>query len=289
MAKSEPKSTAVAAPPQNSSNVPAHLQKNRSEKASIGNVDRSDLIVPRVKLLQAISPEVADFEAAENGVFWHTVAEQSLGPVLRVVPIVFTKSVALWAPRGDDRGILARSKDCIHWDEGYANMEYTVKVKGNPNPVTYKTMGTVAESRLADFGSSVPGDPQSAPAASLTYNFMFYLMDYPDLSPAVVINTRSSLKAGKSLLSKIDLKPVDPFGQVYNMKSIDDGTAQEPFKNYAYESAGYVEDEALYNDLKALYERWKEADWKANEENDEAASSSAPGDGSKPGGASSKF
>ena len=255
--------------------LPAHLQGGK--KASFGNISASDLIVPRVKLLQATSPEVEAFDSAKTGLFWHTLAEQPLGNELRFVPLVLKKELVLWAPRGDDRGILARSSDCINWDEGYANMKFGVKIKGVKEEITYETKGSVAESKLDQFGSLNPQDPDSRPAASLTYRMLFFFPDYADLSPALVINTRSSVKAARSLISKIELKPVDHYGQLFTMGTTDETGDEGPYKGWKYTSSGYVEDEATYARCKELYEAFKGKDWGAVDEGDEAPAAEGGG------------
>jgi hypothetical protein len=246
------------------SGIPAHLA--HYAKSKIGNVDSSDRIIPRIKLMQAISPELTDFDEAKAGQFWHTIAQQNLGPTIRAVPIVIRKSFVLWAPRNDDRGILARAMDGVHWDP--ANAEFTVKPKGSATPVTYKTANTVAESRLDQFGTSIPGDPNSAPAASLTYNMLWHLIDYPELSPSVVINTRSSVKPMQQLLSRIDSKPVPHFCQVYDISSVQQKGAEGPYFNFAYTGAGFTTAEQA-KITEDMYEQFSKGGWVANDEADE--------------------
>jgi len=247
-----------------SSGVPEHLAKY--QKAKIGNVDASDRIIPRIKLIQAISPELNDFPEAKAGQFWHTIAQQNIGPTLRAVPIIIRKSFVLWAPRNDDRGILARAMDGIHWDP--ADAEFTVKPKGSPNPVTYKTKKTVAESGLDQFGTSIPGDANSPPAASLTYNMMWFLPDFPDLSPSVIINTRSSVKPMQQLLSRIDSKPVPHFCQVYTIGSVQQKGAEGPYFNFTYTGAGFADDHTA--DLcSKLYDQFGEIGWRASDEEED--------------------
>lgn len=273
--------------------IPAHLQGGRTTK--VGNIDTSDLIVPRIKLLQAISPEVAELKlpGAEAGVFWHTVAQQSLGTTLRATPILFRKSQVLWSPRNDDRGVLARSSDAVHWDPGFENQEFTVKPKGSPHNIVYKTLGNVAESGLAEFGSSVPGDNNSPPALALTYSMMWFMHDFPDMSPAIIINTRSSIKPAKMLISNLDMSPVDHYGRVFEIGTTDERGDEGPYKGYAYRGAGYIEDADLFAKLKSMYDFWNKQDWKANDEGagDEASAAAAGGAGAKPAGNanSSKF
>ena len=247
--------------------IPDHLRQFQT-KAKLGNVDSTDRVIPRVKLIQAISPELVDFpDQAKAGQFWHAIGQENLGPTLKAIPLVIRKSYILWAPRNDDRGILARAMDGIHWDP--PNAEFTVKPKGSPTTITYKTADTVAESGLADFGTSVPGDANSPPAASLTYNMLWYLPDFPELSPSVIINTRSSVKPMQQLLSKIDAKPVAHYVQVYDIGTAMQNGAEGPYFNFTYTGAGFVQDAALADKLHELYETFSAGGWVANDETED--------------------
>ena len=243
------------------SGIPAHLQQY--QKAKIGNIDSSDRIIPRVKLIQAISPELMDYPEAKAGQFWHTVAQENIGPTVKAIPIIIRKSYVLWAPRNDDRGILARAMDGVHWDP--ADAEFRVKPKGSPNEVVYSTKKTVAESRLDQFGTSIPGDPNSAPAASLTYNMMWYLVDFPHLSPSIIINTRSSVKPMQQLLSRIDSKPVAHYLQVYDIGSVQQKGAEGPYFNFAYTGAGFANEEQA-KICSEMFEQFGQGGWVANDE-----------------------
>jgi hypothetical protein len=244
--------------------LPAHLAQY--QKAKIGNVDSTDRIIPRIKLIQAISPELNDHENAKAGQFWHTIAQENLGPVIRAIPIIIRKSYVLWAPRSDDRGILARAMDGIHWDP--ADAEFTVKPKGSPNNVTYRTKKTVAESKLDQFGTSIPGDPNSPPAASLTYNMMWFLVNQPELSPSVIINTRSSIKPMQGLLSRIDSRLVPHFCQVYDIGSVQQKGAEGPYFNYTYTGAGFA-DEVLSKQCHDLFEQFNTGGWAPSDESED--------------------
>jgi hypothetical protein len=268
---------------ENKTALPAHLQGGK--KAHLGNIDRSDLIMPRLKLLAAVSPECEEFEAAKPGMFWHSIAAEPLPKPLRMIPIVIRKSYILWAPRGDARGILARSNDAIHWD---VQDSFKVKLKGVAKEQIWTTADTVAKSGLAEFGSSVHGDPNSQPAASLTYNILAYLPDHPDLSPVVLINTRSSVKKAKLLISKIEMRPYEHYDQVFAMGSVSETNPNgEQYYNFVYTADGYTTAEE-HEITAALYDRFKEADFKAADESDEVAEpgSTAQGD---VGGKSGKF
>jgi hypothetical protein len=251
--------------------LPAYLQGKQKEH-KVGNIDHTDKIVPRVKLLQAISPEVEEFEDAKAGIFWHSVASEGMGSELLGVPVLLRKTYVLWSPRNDDRGILARAVDGLHWDN--AGMEFTVKPKNSPHNVTYKLGKTVHEvtqegsPALSEFGSSIPGDPNSPPAAALTYEMLWLFPEFKLLSPAIIINTRSSVKPAKGLINKIDIRPVDHFYQQYKITITKEQGDEGPYFNYKYLPAGYA-DEETGSYAKELYETFSKIEFRANDESEE--------------------
>ena len=248
--------------------VPDYL-RGVGKTTRIGNIDASDLVIPRIKLIQAVSPEIQECEGSKAGEFWHTIAQESLGKTLVAIPILLRKTYILWAPRGDDRGVLARARDAINWDppEG----RFQVKFKNNPNTYTWELAPTVRESGLAEFGTSRPGDANSPPAASLTYETIWYLPDRPDLSPAIIINTRGSIKIFQRFLSMVDAKAVDHYYQKYQIDAVvDKGPTNETFYNYTYRGAGYAEQE-LGEEMKRLYEKLEHLNIRASDERDDEA------------------
>lgn len=243
--------------------LPAHLQQY--SKQSFGNIDQSDLVIPRVKLLQALSPELDEYDDAKKGTFWHNVANQNLGPTLLGIPLFVRKSYVLWAPRNDDRGILARARDGIHWDvpEG---TEFTVRPKGSPADVTYRLGKTVGN--LGEFGSGIPGDPQSRPAASLTYETLWLFPEFLELGPAIVLNTRSGVKPMKDLISKVEMKPTPSYTQLYRLSVVTQRSDDGDFYNYKYTSEGYADEESCKLAF-GLYEKYKDLAFRANDEREE--------------------
>lgn len=250
--------------------LPEHL-RGIGKTARIGNVDKTDIIIPRVKLMQAISPEVTAFETAKPGNFWHTIAEAPMGTPLVGIPIIIRKTYALWSPRNDDRGILARAMDGVHWDQPGA--EFTVKPKNSPKPVTYKLGKTVQENGMDQFGSSIPEDPNSAPAAALTYHMMWWFPEFRDFSPAIIINTRSSVKKAKMLISKIELRPVNHYAQKFAISSVQEQGEEGPFYNYVYSSDGFA-DKEQYETAEALFKKYSETEFVASDEHDDTAGNS---------------
>ena len=102
---------------------------------------------------------------------------------------------------------------------------------------------------------------------------LWYLPDFPELSPSVIINTRSSVKPMQQLLSKIDAKPVAHYVQMYNIGSVQQKGAEGPYFNFTYTGAGFVEDPQLAAQCAELYEMFSKESWVASDEQEDEPAS----------------
>lgn len=227
--------------------LPAYLQGKTV--VNDDNFDSSDVVLPRIKLLQGISPEVEAFDEARSGDFWHSGMDISLGNNVKFIVADRRKKYLLSAPLEDGQGVLARADDAVTWDR---LGEWTVKIKGVKNPVKWAiTDLDVAKSGLSSWGSSQPDDEDSAPAATLFYDYLVFLPDHLDLGPAVISLSRSSIRSAKrGLNDKIQLhhtngRPMQAI--VFNAASFEDSADGQAFKNWRFTGAGFVQDEALFN------------------------------------------
>ena len=252
--------------PQKGGGLPAHLQGKA--KVPWGEIDPRQRMLPRIKLLQATSPECADYpREAIAGEFWHTTLTQSLGPEILGVPIMRRQTYNLWAPRvpGEDRGILARARDYIHWDPPHG--EFHIRHPNNPKTYTWKLAPTVKESGLAEWGSSMPDDPRSRPAATLTFEVLWYLPEFETL--ALTLNTRSGVKEAKKLFAMVDAKPAPHFAQRYKICAVrESGPQGEVFYGYKYRGDGYC-DEQLLAQTEPMFAAWKDVAFATADEDED--------------------
>lgn len=217
-----------------------------------GNVSTDDLLVPRVKLLQGLSPEVQDNPRQFfSGEYYHSALGEMLGSELMIVPLQVQRTIELWAPRDDGQGILARSTDGIHWDK--PNTRFEVKLKHKR--VVWDTKSSVQESGLAEFGSSDPGNPKSAPIASLTYRLGLFLVERPELGPALMIVSKTSTRSAQDLLSRVHLRHsagTDFFRQQYRMGVTKKTSGPNEYYNPTFHNAGNVTEPELVSQLRDL-------------------------------------
>lgn len=231
------------------------------------NIDRADLEVPRLKLMQGLSPELDLFDNLKPGMFFHTANEFVFDKPILVVPIFTDKRYLLWNPRDNGGGILARADDAVHWQP--ANTEFKVKLdkKDGGDEVTWKTADTVAASGLADWGSMNPKDTRSPPAATLMFNYLFAFPEYPDLMPAVFSFQRTSVGVGRKLNTKVKTSRAPMFGTIFQLSSVDDSNAvSQKFKAPQITAMGLLKDSKLYAEYKKMHEAFSNTGLKIKDE-----------------------
>ena len=247
--------------------LPAFVQ----EHAGFGGVD--EVKISRMKLLQASSPELAEFKNARQGEFWHSLINESFGSTVRICPIYIDWRFILWRPREAGGGILARADDGKHWMP--ADTEFTVKLK-NGHEVKWRTARTVAASGLNRRGSYNPSDPNSPPAAARMYSIICSFPDRKNLPPAVVTLQRAAIKVATKLISELKVLRAPSFGVIFEMASFKDKSPSGEFYNYAFEMIGPVEDRAFYEENFAQFRFFMEQGLKVKDlegaQQDEASS-----------------
>lgn len=246
--------------------LPAFMQGDANTGKE--NIDQSDLIIPRVALMQAISPEVVEGKAA-SGNFYHTINENVIAEdTLDVVVVHQSKRYTLWRPRHAGGGIIARATDGVHWDASFKDSfapykdrpKYTVEYAAEKGDVVSKDVG------LGRWGTLDPENDESAPAATLSYVLVCVALDYPELGPFVVYLQRSAEGVGKSLLTKIKIDNAPVYGQVYTMGSKVATGDSGDYNQYTFAKNGHVSTEELYNEFKAMNAAFTESGAKTNDE-----------------------
>jgi hypothetical protein len=261
MAKAATKTQAPAATKANAvaktgEALPAFMQGKAGQ--GVENISNTEAEIPRIKLIQGMSPELEIYNDLKAGHFFHTLTEEDLGPELRIVPIYVDVRFILWRPRDDGGGILARADDGIHWHP--ADVAFTVKLdkRDGGDTVTWKTAKTVTQSRLADWGTMNPKDKDSPPAATKMYNVVAGFPDHPDWPPGVITLQRSSIKVGRRLLGKLKITRAPSYGLIFKMGVIREGDGKNQFNNYSFVGDGMIQDEDYFNQCETMYKMFKE-------------------------------
>lgn len=279
--KSESKTTspgtALAQQPQgnNAVAVPSFMAGADSGKDSY---DASDLIIPRVALLQGISPPVMQ-GLAENGQFWHTINEVALGDGLRVTPLLHRKQWTLWRPLHAGGGVIARASDGAHWDADF-DVEVAPYKEMPKKLVRYAAKKGDVVSReigLGAWGSADPENSDSGPAATLSHIFLFRALDFLDLGPFIVFLQKSSERVAKQLLTKIHTDRAPIYGQVLEMGHVTESNkAGQEYNQYTFRKDGWVMDEPTFREFEREHQLYKTTSFRTNDE--DAQDEGGPGD-----------
>jgi hypothetical protein len=201
--------------------LPDYMQKYAG--AGKENITKEDIETPRLKLIQALSPELQIYNEMRPGNFFHTASEAIIDQEFTAVMVYFDRQYILWRPREMGGGILARAADGIHWSPPEGEFEVILDKKDGGNAVTWRLADTVTRSGLAEWGSMNPGStPQSPPAATLMYNYVLAFPDMPELMPAVFTFQRSGIKMGRRLNGKLKTSPAPIFGLKYKFIPCED-------------------------------------------------------------------
>jgi predicted Rdx family selenoprotein len=209
-------------------NLPAYIKQGGPARGS-ENVETSDLVIPRIELVQALSPCInankAEFiEGAKLGDFFNTVT-RAVYPAeegVLVIPILYKKEFLIWKDRkqgGGFRGSYATLQEANERIAGEEDAEHLVANEtGQQLVLVVNPDGTTDETMMA-----------------------------------MVSMSRTKLKVSKNWNSLIRLNGGDRFSRVYRLISVDEqNSTGDDYKNIAVMAAGFPE-EAAYREAEKIY------------------------------------
>lgn len=255
MAKAPATTKSAGALVASDANLPSYLQGRANTGSGLVGLDANDIVIPRIKLLQKISSEPDEFEAAKAGIFWLNVLDQPLGYALEFIVVSNRKRYVLQPPLGSQPdSIFARSEDGKVWN---TLGEWTFKMRNVKDPVTWKIDDlSVRGSGLTEFGTAIPGDPDSKPAATLYYDYLVYLPAYPEVSPVVLSLARSQGRKAKDLNGKIEFRKQPMQAQKFQAGIVTETGAEGEYYNYSFKASGWASEEE-FKGCVDLSERFK--------------------------------
>jgi len=172
----------------------SHLQAQASKPRGLENsTDRSDLIIPRAKKIEAMSPEMQDPALLKAGIHPGVIINSVTKEILpeKFIPVSYFKQwIRFNANKEGDRG----------WTDGYG-----------PRDVIYNTMDK-NDIRLAS-DTVWEGD---LPPLATTFLCFLSIFDGQDC-PVVISFGGTNFKAGKTLLSLATFKGGDLFSNKYRL------------------------------------------------------------------------
>lgn len=210
----------VAAP---DGDVPDYIKKGARGNESVGT---DDLIIPRLTVLQTISPEVDEDDpkhvaGAKAGMFVNSLTKELYPSPLKIVPIFYQKEWVVFAKRTAGGGF-----------------------KGSfPSP---------AEAQEFIRGSENANQLEAIETAN---HFCFILKDNGKTEEVVFSMTSTKLKASRTLNSLIRMRAADRWAGVYIVTTTKESNDKGTFHNISIANAGwapkdvYVKGEETYKGI----------------------------------------
>jgi len=208
-----------------SNEVPDWLPKGAARGAE--NVSTDDMIIPRIELVQALSParnkkDAAYIEGAEEGMLFNNVTRELYGESVTVVPVYYTKQFLIWKDRKQGGG----------GSNGFRGAFATREL---------------AEAEITKLG-------EDGLEVSDTAQHFVLVRSNEGWSEAVISMAKSKIKVSKRWNSLIRMTNTDSFARAYKLSAITETNARnESYYNYGISPLGYVQKE-VYERAEKLYE-----------------------------------
>lgn len=218
-----------------SQNMPAFLQGMQSTRGT-ENVTTEDLIIPRLEIVQSLSPcrkktDPAYIEGAEEGLLYNNVTRELYGSDVLLMPVFYKKEWLIWKDRNKGGGFRGAFPTELEAAQVRATLE---------NPDDYEAQDTAQQ---------------------------FCLLVKPDgtAEEIVVSMAKSKMKTARKWNSLVRLAGGDSFSRVYKLSGVSAQNANgDEYYSFDVANAGFPT-EALYNRAVALYEAVSEGRAKVSE------------------------
>ena len=221
---SKKETTAVMAPVSGvQEQMPEWLVKGNAGSEDVG---ARDMILPRVDVLQALSPQIKKSDAsyidgAEQGLIFNTVTGQIYGSSVTFIPVLFRKEWTVWKLRKAGGGFCGAFQNASDAEDFRTTMQ---------NPDDHE----VVESHQ---------------------HFAMVLTDHGP-EEAVFSMTKSKLKVSRALNTLVQIAGVDRFAKAYRLDAVGISGDKGDFWSFKTHPVGFVSKE-LYERGKNLYEMIK--------------------------------
>lgn len=226
--------------------MPEWLQKgNRGSE----NVEATDLILPRLGQIQALSPQIkkndpAFIEGAEQGQLFNPLTGEIYGESATFIPVLFRKEWVVFKDRkagGGFFGSFPSEKESLEFIEGHED-----------------------KSKLESIES---------------HNHIGYVIKNDGGRDQIIFTcTKSKIKASRKLNSLVTMAGVDRFAKAYQIKSVEaSNTSGDDYWNVDVSALGFVTKE-VYEEMSNTYETLKDKKIGTDYSDEKAGSSKGAAD-----------
>jgi len=206
--------------------LPAHLQGKEGAARGSENVGSDDIVLPRISLLQALSPQLdeqdaAFVEGAKAGDILNSLTGENYGRELTIIPVYFRKEYVIWKDRkkgGGMFGVYQSKQDAA------------------------QALATTLEPPLEDYD-----------IMDTAQQFVLVVNADGSLTEALMSMSRTKMAVSRKLQSLIRLSGLDSFANQYKLSVVSAQSDSGKYFNFAVTPAGYAAEEH-YHAAESCYE-----------------------------------
>lgn len=226
--------------------LPAFIQPGSDRGKE--HISTEDLTLPRIKLLQPLSPEVT-LNDERPGTMINSITGKNYGNELKFIVITHFKSRLFWKNREDGGGIACSAPNAMN--------PRTLTGKIEAAEINVNMPESCAQCNLKDWNNSVT-EKDRAPKCTLYYNFPILIEG--EAAPVVLSMERTKIKAAKKLLSLAAYSGgnYDIFARKYQLIVTKEKKNDLAWFSYDVRAIGFVTEaeyaqaEKIYNSLKNI-------------------------------------
>lgn len=204
--------------------LPAYLRTGSARGSE--EMSQSDLVLPRLEIVQALSPIKETNEEAREGMFFNSATQELLGDTVHVIPVYFRVEYLIWKDQDEGGGFFG----------------------------SFPTLAE-AERRKAE----VVADGEDADLLEIVDTPVHFclLVDPTDETfhqQIVISMAKSKAKVSRKWNSMVQLVGGDRFSRVYKLTTFTDENKQgKKFKNFVVQPVGFPP-EPLFRVAEKTYE-----------------------------------
>ena len=213
--------------------VPDYIKKDGGRGSE--EVKSSDMVLPRLEIVQALSPIKELNEEAREGHLFNSVTQELLGDHVYFVPIYFCLEFLIWKDQDEGGGFFGSFPTLEQAQE-----RRDVEVGNGENPDFLEIVDTPVH-----YGLLV--DPATKQTEQI-----------------VISMAKTKSKVSRKWNAMIQIAGGDRFGRVYKISSFtDENKKGQKFKNFVVQPAGFPP-ESVYKEAERVYESFRSGEIKAD-------------------------
>lgn len=175
------------------------------------DVTVKDLILPRIDVLQALSPQIKKsdakyIEGAEQGMIFNTLSNELYGDSITFIPVVFKREFVLWQDRKSGGGF----------------------------------RGAFQTEEQAEREREMQENPDGHEVVETHNHFVLLAHDDGRIEEAILSLSKSKRKVSRKLNSLVQLIPGDRFARAYKLTAVEVDGPKGEYWSFDVASIGYV-------------------------------------------------